>query len=300
MKIFIGLFLTTCLVVIGIFFATPPTNGQKEQKDEATIVQKGQVTEKEREYSKEYKKLYSYRYGRKLSELSELGKRRGYTQEAGISIGLPLIPTIGNSPAVTASEFLRNLSCAADAIVVGIVRSKAAHLTEDETFVYTEYVFSVEDILKNNSASHVEVNNSIEFTRPGGLIKLDNQVIRVEDKSYPQLETKKKYLLFLKFIPSTNGYMVYDARSDFILENNSFKTLSRLGVPKEIESKNEPQSLIYEVRNSVSPDCQKSGGMATGRSIIRTGSSAACGCGGTRITTVSPSRASCTACATSA
>lgn len=258
MKIFVGFLLATCVVIFGIFFATPSTNGQKEQDEEATVVKKGQVTEKEREYSKEYKKLYSYRQGRKLSELSELGKRRGNSQEAGISIGLPLVPTIGNSPEITVSGFLENLSCNADAIVVGIVKSKTAHLTEDETFVYTEYDFLVEDILKNNSASPIEGKFNIQFTRPGGLVKLDNQVIRVEDKSYPPLETKKKYLLFLKFVPSANGYIVSDAKGDFILEDNSFKKLSRLETPRELESKSEPQALLREVRNSVSANCQNS------------------------------------------
>lgn len=218
MKIFIGFLLATGIVIFGYFFTTNSINGQKEEKDEPTLVQKGQVTEKEREYSKEYKKMYSYRKGRKLSELSELGKRRGYTQEAGISIGLPLVPTIGNSSVVTASEFLRNLSCDADAVVVGVVMGKKAHLTEDETFVYTEYDFSVEDILKNNSTSAIAVNGDIQITRPGGLIKLENQVIRVEDKSYPPLEIKKKYLLFLKFIPSANGYIVSDAKGDLCLK----------------------------------------------------------------------------------
>lgn len=257
MKLIIGFFLIACVIVFGISFATPPAKGQKEHRDEPTVVQKGQVTEKGREYSKEYKKLYSYRNGRKLSELSELGRRRGYAQEAGISIGLPLIPTTGDSPAATTSEFLKSLSCAADVVVVGVVKSKAAHLTEDETFVYTQYDFSVEDILKNNPAARIEVNNSIEFTRPGGLVKLDHQVIRVEDKSYPQLETKKKYLLFLKFIPSTNGYIVSDAQGDFMLDDNSFKTLSPLGVPEGIEGKNDPQALLHKVRGSIAPDCRK-------------------------------------------
>lgn len=190
--------------------------------------------------------------------MSEFGKQRGNKQEAGVSIGLPLVPTIGNLPEVTVSGFLGNLSCNADAVIVGIVKSKTAHLTEDETFVYTEYDFSVEDILKNNSASPIEVNHKIQFTRPGGLIKLDNQLIRVDDKSYPALETKKKYLLFLKFVPSANGYIVSDAKGDFIFENDSFKKLSSLETPKELESKIEPQAFLREVRNSVSADCQNS------------------------------------------
>ncbi len=260
MKIFVGFLLAVSIVVFGIFFATPATKGQKEEMDEATVVRRGQVTEKEREYSEEYKKLYSYRQGRKLTELSEIGKRKGNKQEAGVSIGLPLVPTIGNAPGTSASEFLEELSCNADAVVIGTVKSKVSHLTADETFVYTEYDFLVEDIVKNNSASQIKVNNSIQFTRPGGLIKLDNQAIRVEDKSYPPLGKHKKYLLFLKFVPSANGYIVSDARGDFILEDNSFRKISRLEVPRELESKNEPQTLLGEVRNSVSSDCHNSTG----------------------------------------
>lgn len=225
------------------------------QNEEATVVKKGQITQKEREYSKEYKKLYEYRNGRKLSELSEMGKQRGNTKEAGVSIGVPTIPVVGDTPIITASQFLRNLSCKADAVVVGVVKSKSSHLTEDETFVFTEYDFSVQDIFKNNSASPVEVNGIIQVTRPGGLIKLDNQVIRVEDKSYSPLELKKQYLLFLKFIPSANGYVVSDVKGDFQLEDKSFKKLSAFGLPKELESKDDSQALLREVRNSISVNC---------------------------------------------
>lgn len=45
-----------------------------------------------------------------------------------------------------------------------------------------------------------------------------------------------------------------------MLENNSFTKLSKLGVPKEIESNNDPQELLREVRISISTGCQRSVG----------------------------------------
>ena len=186
-----------------------------------------------------------------------MSKQRGNTQEAGVSIGVPTVPTIGNSVLTNASNFLSDLSCKADAVFVGLVKSKSAHLTEDETFVYTEYEFFVEDVLKNNSLSPVEVNNSVQVTRPGGLIKLDNQVIRVEDKSYEPLQLEKKYLLFLHFIPSANGYIVSDVKGDFLFEKNSVKNLSKFALPEGLESNNDSQKLLSGVRSSVLTGCEQ-------------------------------------------
>lgn len=258
MKIFVGLLLAIFVAIAGISFTSPPTRGQKEQRDDKpTVVQKGQITEKEREYSKEYEKLYSDRNGLKLTAMSESGEREGKEQEIGVSIGVPTIPTIGSSSPTNNSNLLKDLSCKADAVVIGLVNNKTAHLTVDETFIYTEYEFSVEDVLKNNSSSPIEVNKSIQITRPGGLIKLDGQVVRVEDKSYEPLQTKKKYLLFLRSVPSADGYIVSDARGDFLLENNSFKKLSKITSPEGLKDGSDVRTLFNNVRDSISTGCEQ-------------------------------------------
>jgi hypothetical protein len=250
MKIFTGFLLATCIVVFGIFSATRSTNGQKEQDDEVTVVKRGQVTEKERAYSKEYKKLYPDYEGGKLSE------RRKEIRNLGVSLDGDIdIAQDPNAPVITAAEFLQSLSCKADVIVVGHVKSKAAHLTEDETLVYTEYEFSVQDILKNNSTSPIEVNNIIQITRPGGVIKLDNRRIQVVDPTYIPLQKNKEYLLFLRFVPSANGYVVASPKGDFVLEGKSFRKLSRLPTPELGENNDESQSLLNDVRSSVSAGC---------------------------------------------
>ncbi len=249
------------LVAVTIIFATVTFRQQAQDKtqsgkDEPTVVQRGQVTDKEREYSKEYKKLYSYRQGRKFSELIDKTTRLGREKEdIGIIINEPEFVDDPDAPVITAAQFLRKLSCNADVIIVGSVKSKSAHMTEDETFAYTEYDFLVKDILKNNSDSPIETGSNIEITRPGGVIKLDNRIIRVEDQSYKPLEMKKEYLLFLRFIPSTNGYMVASNEGDFVFENKSLKKFSTQPLPKKLRNGNYLQNLLSDVQKTVTLGC---------------------------------------------
>lgn len=220
------------------------------QNEEATLVQKGQVTEKEREYSKEFKKLYPYHKGRKLSEL------KGGTQDVGIFIEEPDFVGDPRAPIITPAKFLTELSCQADAVVLGYVKDKTAHLTEDETFVYTEYEFIAKNVLKSISAFPIQIDSSLQVTRPGGVVKLDNRLIRVEDKSFEPLEKNKEYLLFLRYIPSVKGYIVASDKGDFVLEGNSFKKLTKRATPKELEKVNR-QNLLNIVKDVTSNDCNQ-------------------------------------------
>jgi hypothetical protein len=88
------------------------------------------MTEKQRAHSK----LHEQRYGsrRKLIDLTKA------TGDVDI-IASPPMPFFGpNSPTPTAFQILRGLSCDADAVITGTVKSKAAQLTEAEDFVFTE------------------------------------------------------------------------------------------------------------------------------------------------------------------
>ncbi len=247
----VGIVLITAMILFAAFSFRQQAQdkSQSGQDDEATVVKKGQVTDKEREYSKEYKKLYSYRKSQKLSEL------KGGKKDVAVIIDIPELIQAQNERAITTTEFLNNLSCKSDAIVVGSVKSKASHLVEDETFVYTEYEFSVKDILKNNLISPIAVNDNIQITRPGGIIKLDNRQIKVEDQSYQPLQKNNEYLLFLRYVPSANGYTVSSLEGDFVLETNSFKTLTQGKLPVELKGSNKLQTLLDDVHDAVSSGC---------------------------------------------
>ncbi len=251
------MFLVGCVIAFAIFSAdTPVIQGQKQEsaKDEATVVQKGQTTDDERAYSKQYNDLYPDRDKNKLSE------RRKEIKDLGIMLGV-IADTVDlpDLPPITSAEFLSNLTCSSDSIVIGSVKSKKAHLSEDETYVYTEYDFSVEDVLKNNSVSSIENNGNIKITRPGGVIKLDNRTITVSDERFEPLKPEKKYLLFLKYVPSAKGYMANISDSDFIVEGNSFKKFSEdMSSFDPIELRNgKSDDLLKNVRESILSDCIK-------------------------------------------
>jgi hypothetical protein len=247
----VSTFLILCL---GIYISTNLTSGQTGQvKDEPTLVQPGQATEKQKEFSKVYKKLYSEFKGRKLSVAGERGRIKGGEGEVGVTIGSPNIPTFGPEKSFTPTGVLTSLSCRADAIVRGHPSRKTANLTDDETFVYTEYDFLVKEVIKNTGRS-IDTDVIIQVTRPGGLIKLNDQVIRVEDKSYRALETDAEYVLFLKYVPTANGFIVADATGDFRLDGSSFTSHSTRALPKELRSGNR-EELLNLVREATRAGC---------------------------------------------
>ena len=239
--------IAQCLAVLGfvgfLVFVSPETRGQKQMDEEPTPVKKGQSTVEEIEYGKEYQKLYGGIFvimKEKLSEPAASGTIRNSTnyEEAPYFFG--------NEPE-DAAQFLSKQACKADAIVIGTAKTKTAHLTEDETFVYTKYEFGVKEVLKDNSSYPISPNDVIAVTRPGGSVKLDGQTIRVNDENVKPLELKMGYLLFLRYIPTVNGYIYSDADADFAIEGSTARSMSRPGgAPPDLRNGRPPLSQLSE------------------------------------------------------
>lgn len=255
MVIGIVLIVSVILFIAISFRQEAQTNTPPEE--EASIVERGQVTDKVREYSKEFKKLYPSREGRKFSEIIEENERSGKEEES-ISgfFGEHETIYLPGTPKETREGFLNRLACSADAIVIGVAKSKSSHMTVDETFIYTLYELSVEKILKNNSTSSAEINNVIEVARSGGFIKLDHRLIKMEDYSYEPLRLGNQYLLFLQYVPGTKGYVAAGPEGDFILEGDSYAKLARRAVPKSLEGKNDPRNLADDISETVKAGCK--------------------------------------------
>lgn len=227
------------------------TQQNKPIQDEATVVQKGQVTDEERAFSKEFDKLYPRREKNKLSNL------RKEIKDLGITIGtIGDVVDISDAPRITSAEFLNSLSCDSDTIITGYITSKSSHLAEDETFVYTQYEITVDDVLKNSINSSIKINQNLKITRPGGVIKLDDRTITVRDERYEPLQTKKKYLLFLRSVPSADGYIVSSPNGDFIIEDKSFRKISKVASPDELRN-GFSTDLLDNVHKSILIDCKQ-------------------------------------------
>jgi hypothetical protein len=225
-------------------------NYQQDVDDEPTVIKRGQTTEKEKVYSRKYRNYTNPKY--RITEGIRLAEQQGFN--GVIDRTIITEPNTGFTR-LNATEFLRYLACSSDAIIFGSPTSKTAHLTEDESWVYTEYDFLVKEILKNNSIAPTEKGQSIQVTRTGGLIKLDNYTLRFKNDGIQQLKRNKDYLLFLRFVPETNGYMVASMFGDFIFEGNRFNSLSKTPIPKKLIRDSDFQTLLNNVFNATRSGC---------------------------------------------
>lgn len=173
---------------------------QLPNKEEPTPVQEGVMTGRQKKHAKLFKGYAALLKGKKLSDLpSETGE-------------VNVQSMVGDMPlprSFNLAEYLQQSACAADAVVIGTVSSKASQLTEDGSFTFTDYEVKVGEVLKDNPAAPLQVDGSITVTRAGGAVRLNGRTLRATDFAEKPLEANGRFVLFLKYLPETGAYRPY-------------------------------------------------------------------------------------------
>ena len=224
--------------------ATFQVQSQKDAKgqEQATVIQEGQMTERQRQHSKLFKHS-----GTKLRDIA--ARQTGDIQvEEGA--GLMMMPeTVPQRP------IFHSAVCNADAVLIGIVNDKSSQLTEDERFVFTDYEISVEEVIKNNAGAPIQVASAITATRDGGVIELNNRVFRAKRDDFDPLLVGQRYLLFLRFIPATGSYLAY-GNGAFQLEAKRVLALGPAARDEITKSGvSNPLTFLSKVRTFATSDC---------------------------------------------
>jgi hypothetical protein len=92
-------------------------------------------------------------------------------------------------------------------VALGTVAAKQAYLSEDGSMVYTEYSFTVQDILFNRAA-YVPSGSSIAVVMHGGAIVANKRTLATIARPQVSLEEGKRYVLFLREIHNTGAYLL--------------------------------------------------------------------------------------------
>jgi hypothetical protein len=96
-----------------------------------------------------------------------------------------------------------------DVVVIGTISGGQSYLSNDKRNIYSEFKVSLQEVLKNSPAHYLRTSDSIDIQRKGGSIKLPSGKVltraAVAD-SMPQIGGR--YLLFLKYDPSTEDYAI--------------------------------------------------------------------------------------------
>jgi|SoiMethySBSTD1v2_1073268.scaffolds.fasta_scaffold614647_2 hypothetical protein len=269
------LIITGCIIISGLLgFGTvrllnvsqeagPAANnaGQQEKPSrfeklriEATKIQPGVMTDKQKEHSKLYKTDY-YKIDNAGTKLVDRGKG---IHDVRVALGPP-IPNPSHYVFKTPQEFLHQLSCKSDAVVVVQVLDKVSQLTEGEAFLFSDYSVKVIELLKNNEKDSIDLDSVLTVTRPGGLVEINGRIIQAIDAKYEELRKGKEYLLFLSYIPTTKSYQAVDAKSSFDLQAEDGSSVNKLtSYPTPLDQLKEFKNrdvFIPEVKNAVSLSC---------------------------------------------
>jgi len=226
---------------------------EKEKLFNPTSIQEGVMTEKQRKHSKIFK---GYKDRAKLRDLIGQSGDVEVREEVGDVI-LPAEP-------LNLNEYLQTLSCKADAVILGTVTNKASQINDDGTFVFTDYEFTPDLILKNNILALITPNTNITVTRTGGSVKLRGHKISAIDYRQVPLVEGERYLLFLKFFPETGGYKSLGSSRDDdsfqIIGNRTIQQVSRTPLPLGGRSSTELSEFMTQVRTAVINSCENQGG----------------------------------------
>ncbi len=164
----------------------------------------------------EHSKLYQ-NYGDKTRKLTDPG------HDGGV-LGTGLLRLRSTLPARL--DLFREMACKSDGVVIGKVIGQNSILTPDETFILTDATVSVSEVLKDNSAAHLFAQQEIVVTRPGGVLDWNGKKLSAKLTEFKDFSTGREYLLFLKFLPSTQDYQAFGDRS-FELRNGMIFNLTR-------------------------------------------------------------------------
>jgi hypothetical protein len=91
------------------------------------------------------------------------------------------------------------LPISSKAVLIGTVESGKAYVSEDHTYVYSEYKIVVNDVLKADSDCVISIGSEITSWRPGGSVRFHSGHVKhfiTAGRGFPELGTQ--YLFFLR------------------------------------------------------------------------------------------------------
>lgn len=184
----------------------------------------------------------SARYDKKLHVYEPPSPRPGIVHETLIindwEVGLPAIPVDRS-----------------DAVVIGEVTDTQAHLSNDKTGVYSEFVICVSEILKNDQHVPLSSGGLIAAERLGGRVRFSSGrvlPVRVMGQGMPRLG--RRYLLFLKRYEQEDGYQIltgYELRSGQVTPLDGVKNSGGSKWKFDVYKGAQEPAFLKEVREAI-------------------------------------------------
>lgn len=208
---------------------------------DATPVQLGVLNLQQRAHSK----LYTHYLQVRRTTIGDLVARaRGKHRIVGTVLEVPLLEVITQPE--TPERYFAKLADQSDAVIRGKVTNKLSQVTEDGGFIFTDYNFSVLEVVKNNLTAPLSSGATIMVTHPGGKVVIDGVIVKAEDASALPLPADQEVMLFLKYLPQTGAYRLTSDMASFELDGARLRPLTGIKFPPGVLQ--DSQSFLQTVR----------------------------------------------------
>ena len=208
---FVAGIIVFTIIGVGAQQKTSEKQYQAEVSD-ATPVQLGSLTQKQQVHSRLFNGAGQRLSGKTISEWLTAYRGQRVVIETNI-LGRTFL--MSEKPQ-TPEGYFSELAKESDAIVRGRVIHKASQITEDDSFLFTDYDIAVSEILRNSYT--ISPGAAITVTSLGGKIVVDDVILKAGSNGYATLKVGQEVLLFLTYLPETGAYKL--TRSNAVFELN--------------------------------------------------------------------------------
>lgn len=193
---------------------------------DATPVEFGVLTEVQRAHSKLYTGFREPSFNvRRL-----VAQSKGTSRVVGITFAPGLEPLLTKPQ--RPEEYFANVASHSDVVILGKVTTKTSYITEDETFIFTDYEVVITEVLKNNAAGSLSIGETMTVTRPEGKILIDGILVKGENAGYAPLpNSEKNVVLFLQHVPEATTYQATNTTATFELDGLVLRPLTKSKFP---------------------------------------------------------------------
>ena len=210
MKIFAGLLVVVCMVVFGIIFLTPATQGQLNQIDQRIDIQS--KYERGRPIGK--MPVVDFSQPAVLADTEER-RRRNIRFDKSMDGSLKEDSRI---KVITESEsWIESLAAVplerSDLIIAGSATKVRAYLSQNKSSVYSEYEVRISEILYAKDRSSIpSPEQTIVLNREGGSVRFPSGHVQTYQLAGSgSLEETANYLIFLRKDEDLRGYILLTA-----------------------------------------------------------------------------------------
>lgn len=203
------------------------TNERDYQREivDATPVQLGNLTTRQQFHGRLFNGVGKHVGGKTITEW--IASYRG--QRIVLVTSLMGRQFLESAEPPTTEDYFGRLAKDSDAIIRGRVTSKVSHITEDDSFLFTDYDVTVSEVLKDNLSNPISSGSSIAVTWAGGKIVIDDVIMKAGGNGDALLPVgDQDLLLFVKSIPETGAYKLTRGNAAFEIGGTSVRPLAGL------------------------------------------------------------------------